>query len=350
MIEESPVPAATPVSYCSYFDHRYLARALCLYDSLCRHSSTFEWHVLALSGECERLLSELNLPQVKVTTLAEIEASQPELLQAKQNRSLVEYYFTLTAAFCRYAMDAVSNGALLTYLDSDLYFFRSPQPVFDELEESSVGIIEHRFSLPNRVMIANGIFNVGWVSFRKDADGVGCLTDWNKKCLDWCYDRVEAERFADQKYLDQWPKEFENVCVIEHRGANVGPWNVADFQLQPSPPKGCSPIAVDGTPLLFAHFQNVRRVGYRTYETGFDVYKIESSSRREIAKQIYAPYLRHLNRRERHLRKLRRDDQIPDASELRQPQTRAAYTPVRTLLQLPAKYISMNRQYNWITI
>ena len=74
-----------------------------------------------------------------------------------------------------------------------------------------------------------GIYNVGWVSVRRRDDGIAALRWWRERCIEWCYDRVEGDRFADQRYLDRLPELFAGVHVIEHLGANLAPWNFADL-------------------------------------------------------------------------------------------------------------------------
>ncbi len=34
---------------------------------------------------------------------------------------------------------------MLTYIDSDIFFFNSPEAIFNEIKGYSVGIIEHKF-------------------------------------------------------------------------------------------------------------------------------------------------------------------------------------------------------------
>ncbi len=341
---------STPIHFCTYFDHRYLVRALCLYDSLCEHSPPFVLHVLSLSEHCEQILRHLNLPFIQVTSLTDLENAKTELLEAKRNRSIVEYYFTLTSAFCQYLMDTVPTGTLLTYLDSDLYFFASPAPVLKELEGSAVGIIEHRFSKPNRERVTYGRFNVGWVSFRNEERGHRCLDDWYAQCLNWCYDRLEDERYADQKYLDKWPDQFPGVTTIQHHGANVGPWNIEDFHLKPGTSQGKSPIALDGSPLIFAHFQSVRRLGLRTFQTGFDLYAVAPSCRKQVSRQIYKPYLRHLLDKEKSLAKTESIKALLHEPELRHAKTMRNQLGLLSLARLPIDYLQMTRRYNWIRV
>src|ERR1051325_9889605 len=84
------------------------------------------------------------------------------------------------------------------------------------------------FSQQHRSREKFGIYNVGWVSFRNDARGRLVLRWWRERCVDWCFDVVEDARFGDQKYLDDWPQRFEGVHVVQHQGANLAAWNVAN--------------------------------------------------------------------------------------------------------------------------
>src|SRR5207237_5145326 len=102
----------------------------------------------------------------------------------------------------------------------------------------------------------SGIYTVGWVSFRRDADGLACLRWWRERCLEWCRDRHEDGRFADQKYLDDWPTRFEGVRVLQHKGANLAPWNLSNVTVQIREGR----IQADEEPLLFFHFHGLKQV------------------------------------------------------------------------------------------
>jgi hypothetical protein len=337
----------TPIHYCSYFDHRYLARALCLYDSLCKYSPPFVWHVLPLTETCERLMHRLELPWVQVTTLSDLEETMPKLRQAKSNRSIVEYYFTLTSALCRFTVDQIPADTLLTYLDSDLYFFDSPQFVFDELATASIGVIEHRFSERNKERICYGRFNVGWVSFRNSSTGRKCLDDWLDQCLNWCYDKLEDDRFADQKYLDAWPGHYGGLHIIQHPGANVGPWNVSDFVAANHIHSADERRKAN---LIFAHFQGVRYLGFRTYDTAFDEYEVDLNLRKEICNTIYRPYLKHLRLRQRMVASMLSLEDKVQGKELRSAKTLIPLRSFSSSIRFPKWFVRMMRRYCWVMV
>ena len=271
--------------FCTYFDRRYLPRGLALYRSLRDHCRPFRLHVLCLDQVCRRVLDDLNLPEVETTALAELEEADRELTAAKADRSLVEYYFTLTPAWSRFVLERRPEVDLLTYLDSDLYFFNSPEPLFEEFGSGSTAIIGHRFSPEWTDKIVYGRFNVGWISFRRDENGLACLEWWRRRCLEWCYDRLEGDRFADQKYLDQWPDRFKGVVELKHQGGNVAPWNVFGSDLSWTG----RTVTVNGQELVFYHFFKVKQLDRWTYDPNIARYGLEPSA--VLLDNVYGPYL-----------------------------------------------------------
>ena len=240
--------------YCGYFDHNYLPRALLTIRSLRLFDTSTPIYILALSDLCETILNELALPNVKVIPLRALEAAYPELDALKPTRTRVEYYFTLTPYLPHFIFASTPAGRV-TYIDMDLYFFSSPKPVLSALGEASVAITPHRFSAGYRHHFVFGFFNVAWITFRRCAEGLECLDAYKADCTAWCYDRPEEGRFADQKYLDSWPRRYPMLKVIEHKGVNLAPWNVDNYELGPSI-KRCWSMAIRwcSTTLLASRF------------------------------------------------------------------------------------------------
>jgi len=274
--------------FCTYFDHRYLPQGLALYHSLRQHCQSFHLWVLCLSEPCFDLLSSLELPNIGLINLEQLEHNNPELLKAKGNRSVIEYYFTCTPQLASFVLKQNLDINLITYLDADLFFYNDPAITFQEIGSRSVAIIGHKFPPHLKHHELYGVYNVGWVSFRRDEDGLACLNDWKNKCLAWCYDRVEEGRFADQKYLDYWQSDFNNVIALQHKGANVAPWNVANYNLSIQNDQ----ILVDNQPLVFYHFHGVKKKANHEFNLGFGEYNIQPSD--ILVNQVYLVYLRVL--------------------------------------------------------
>ena len=67
-------------SFCTLFDSNYLPRGLALYRSLQRHCPAFRLWVFCMDIEAERILRQLDLPDLTIVPLVELERHDSELL------------------------------------------------------------------------------------------------------------------------------------------------------------------------------------------------------------------------------------------------------------------------------
>lgn len=238
--------------FCTYFDSNYLLRGITLYRSLKKHCETpFRFYALCLDEDAFNALTKLGEENIVPVELKDVEQWDHELLAAKENRSRIEYYFTLSPILPLYVFDRFQGVDAVTYLDADLMFFSSPEPIYGELGERSIFVTEHRFSEKLKEAARYGRFNVQCQTFRNDDIGLACLHRWREQCLEWCYDRLEDGKFADQKYLDEWPGLYGDSLVISrHPGIGVAPWNIASLAIRSQEGE----ITVDGESLVFYHF------------------------------------------------------------------------------------------------
>jgi len=242
----------TTRSYCTYFDSNYLIKGLALIESLNRwESSAFRLFVVCLDDLTRELLEKLRCPNLVLVPLAEIEAGDAALEEARGNRTRVEYYWTLTPTVIRRFLAEVAPGDSVTYLDADLFFYSSPEPIFEEFAGHSVLIHGHRFSPSQKSLEVFGKYNVGLLCFRRDDQGLEVLNWWRERCNEWCYDRPEDGKYGDQLYLNDWPECFPGVRVLEHIGAGVAPWNNDQYAYGTD---GAGRPLVNGRALIFYHF------------------------------------------------------------------------------------------------
>jgi hypothetical protein len=274
--------------YCTYFDHNYLSRGLALYQSLQRHSPGAQLWVLCLSAECHRILVALDLPGIAPVRLEDFEATDPEVAATRTGRSLVEYYFTCSPAWILYVLAQELGAEWVTYLDGDLYFFASPEVIYSELQDATIAVIPHRYAPNLEKRRSFGTYNVGWVGTRNDPDGIAVIKWWRERCIEWCHDYVDGDRYADQGYLDSFSRISARVKAIGNVGANLAPWNIRNYRIDYRDGQ----VMIDATALVFFHFQGLRK-GLRWFI--FNSHRIFGAPfSRGTRDRIYRPYVDEL--------------------------------------------------------
>ena len=250
--------------FCTLFDSAYLPRAVVLARSLAATCPSFCLRAFCMDEKAHELLDALALPGVVSIGPGELEAADPELRSVKARRTRAEYCWTATPAVCLQSLEREPVLEAITYLDADLMFFADPHAIFDELGRGSILLTAHRHTRRRgQGAPPEGIFNVQFITFRRDEHGLAALRWWRERCLERCELAPEEGVWGDQKYLDDWPERFGGVHVLEHPGA-LGPWNVASHALEQ---QGES-VLTDGVRLVFFHF------------TAFDLYRGLASLRR----------------------------------------------------------------------
>ncbi len=276
-------------AYCTMFDSGYLARGLALIHSLRTQGVHDDIWVLCLDETTESFLERLALPGVHTTTPEALEQYSPGLEASRTTRSRVEFFFTCTPALVRFVLAQEEEVTLewVVYLDSDMYFYTNPTHLFAAMGSGDVGIVPHRF--PDRLhhLQQYGTFNVAWVMFRNTTEGIACVEWWRDRCIEWCFDRRDGGRYADQGYLDQFSKLFPTTVVLKDPGINVAPWNLGRHTISAHD----DAISVDGCPLVFYHFHGLRKRENWIYPN-LAMYKTQLEP--VVRDKIYLPYIADL--------------------------------------------------------
>ncbi|WP_316840672.1 hypothetical protein [Pedobacter gandavensis] len=277
--------------YCTLFDVNYLPNFLALYDSLLHTSTKLKIYAFCMDQKSYDYLSKYqgnSVGEIVCVNLSQLMNEFPILTELKQQRSIVEFYFSCSPFICSYVFLKEQSCALLTYLDADLYFFSSAEKIYEEIGDASVAIIEHKFHGWGKRYMKYGRFNVGWVSFRRDTEGQKCLKSWLNDCQEWCFDYYDeaGQRFGDQKYLDKWEHEFSGVKIIKQKGANVAPWNAGQYKISKN---AQNQIFIDQDVLVFYHFASFKKIAPDTYTTSMSRYMVRPCP--VLKTDIYKKYL-----------------------------------------------------------
>jgi hypothetical protein len=273
--------------FCTLLDSNYLFKAVAMHRSLQRHCPSFHLTVFCFDELAEEMFAKLELPNLSTVPLAGLEDFDSELLAVKEDRTPVEYCWTSTPALPLYMFDARPELDEVTYLDADLLFFADPEPLFEEMGDDSVLITPHRYSERYKGFEESGIYNVQFLTFRRDARSLECLQWWHDRCIEWCYYRLEDGKLGDQKYLDDWPERFQGIHVLRHIGGGLGPWNINQYEVR----RDGERVWVDDTELVFYHYHRVKMLGAGGYDWNPPGYSI-SEHEFEV---VYKPYMAALD-------------------------------------------------------
>ena len=119
---------------------------------------------------------------------------------------------------------------------------------------------------------------------------MACLNSWTDNCIKWCYQRLEGEKYADQKYLDYWQRDFEGIYIIKNIGANLAIWNIGNYNISLKNNR----VYVNENVLIFFHFANLKQIDSNTFKT--DLSRVFVRCTGVIKNNIYMPYLKRLSK------------------------------------------------------
>ena len=283
------------MTFCTLFDSYYLDKGIALYRSLERTAGDqFKLYIFCFDEKSYEVLEAMKLE--KAILIKSSVFDNDILLRLKEERSKAEYCWTCTPQTIEYVLDHY-NEESVTYIDADIYFFSSPQPLFDEIKkaEANVVITEHRFadSIHGRRMLRrSGKYCVEFNYFDQSENSRECLSWWKEKCIEWCYHIYEPERMGDQKYLEKFPMLFKGVHELQHVGGGVAPWNLEQYSLIRNDKiagiKLGNKSSHEEFDLIFYHFQNIR------YLSSDCINVYSGTHDKELKDAIYLPYLREI--------------------------------------------------------
>jgi hypothetical protein len=279
--------------FCTLFNSNYLDRGLLLYKSLVNILENFTVYILAMDDECYNVLLNKELEHARIIKLSQFE--NDELLKVKYNRSFAEYCWTCTPFLIKYVLNKYEE-MICTYIDADTYFYNNPALIFKEMRKmnKTVVIVPHNF--PQDKKYAKnckllGTYCVEFNTFVNERRALLVLKSWCEDCLRSC--ALNNETWGDQKYLEKWATN-DCVCVLENRGAGLGPWNIMSYNDAQVEETLCvySKEVNKTLPLIFYHFESIKIFNNNLVE--INVYHIFKRYDKHLIKKLYIPYLQSL--------------------------------------------------------
>jgi hypothetical protein len=123
-----------------------------------------------------------------------------------------------------------------------------------------------------------GIYIEGWLSFCRDKSALACVLWWRDVSKGVSTKRRTGD-FADQTYLDDWPKRFDNVVACSTKGRI---WRRGISTIYRLGGLRRNTVRVDGQTLIFFHLHALKESESMGIRPRLDRIRRESIERPEI--------------------------------------------------------------------
>lgn len=268
----------------------HLFKLIPMYISLKENCKSFKLYILCANNSVYNILNKIKFENIILIQLTDIEDFEKSLKKAKESRSFHEYCWTLKPVLLHYIMNRYDEAQYYAHLDADLFFFSNVEEIFNENPKATIFLTDHRNSEEfKQYYELSGLYNSGFVGFRNNNISKKAVRLWMDRCIKKCtavYDK-ENKTFGDQRYVEDWPKIFQNVHVVNSIGANAAFWNIKQYKVS----KKGDNIFLNDEKLLFYHYSGLSIIGPKEFDLSY-YYHIEDNN---IVNYIYVPYINILS-------------------------------------------------------
>ena len=144
------------------------------------------------------------------------------------------------------------------YFDPDIKVYLPIKPVFDALDNGASVVLTPHLTMPaetdttpnDLTIMQAGIYNLGFVAFRRQNEVEEVLRWWARRLRFQCINAQAQGVFVDQKFVDLVPGFLDEVAILRTPTLNVAYWNLMQRELK----QGHDQWFVDSQPLIFFHF------------------------------------------------------------------------------------------------
>lgn len=211
-------------NFVACFDINYNVQALALIESIEKNVKDYQFFIFCMDESSFKTIDNLKNKKIKVFLFEDFEDSL--LKKLKKQRKANEYFWTITPRLPLIIFDNFDQIDQVTYIDTDIFFLKSPDEIYKDFQETKKDILltKHNYSPKYDKSEISGKFCVQFLIINRE--GYDIIKNWELLCNEWCYDRIEKNRYGDQKYLDDWPEKYKDrIYIVKNRNLFQGPWN-----------------------------------------------------------------------------------------------------------------------------
>lgn len=234
--------------FCTLSDKNYLANGIALCENInekCREQHKLLFY-LCLDNET---FTQLNLVKKENPFLIPVQLETIKTYLPKQFKCLVQnhesrpidtsdgqssFHWAMAPLFTNYILNILNTQECM-YIDSDIYFYQTPEDIFDVCRNHDVGLITHKHVRLEKMRRNVGYYNVGIIYFQNTTFGSACCRWWQDVVVDtnnpW-YNPFGS--CGDQKYLEIFKDIFPflSIKIIDEAIGHSAPWNLGSSTIE----------------------------------------------------------------------------------------------------------------------
>jgi hypothetical protein len=274
--------------------NNYLAQAKVLQKSFINHNSDYKF-IIGLVDKLDPSINYENEFENAVIVIDEKIVKGYEGLVAKFD--IIELNTAVKPFFIQYLIKKFSPS-FVHYLDPDIKVYGSLSVLDEEMNGKSLLLTPHFYTpVPDdgltpfeNLALNHGIYNLGYLGVNaKHSETAPFLDWWSLRTSNHGFSRVCNGFFVDQLWINLVPIFFKDVCISNHFGSNIGPWNLHERSLSAD---GKSVLMKnERVPLLFYHFSSYSYTKPDLLSRHYNRYSL--SDRPDLIK-LYGDYLSDL--------------------------------------------------------
>lgn len=237
----------------------HLAHCKTMADSFVQHNTDYK----VIIGLVDKVNGRFDVAEFLPYLLVEVDmigALDFETMAAQY--TIIELNCAMKSFMAQYIFKKYCPDILL-YLDSDMWVLHDLAVVEDALFQNDILITPHFMTpmpdgekLPlERDVLRSGIYNAGFIGFRKSETVDQFLQWWSFHMQTECHYNFAEGMAVDQVWLNLAPLFFKRVGIFDHKGANVAYWNLHERSLSFTDNKI---LVNESDPLLFLHISGYK--------------------------------------------------------------------------------------------
>jgi hypothetical protein len=279
------------VSFLTYFTKEFLIQGTIAIESFIKFNPDSIGFVVCLDKvSADYLRKKKYGPEIYVYELIELPSIYRIFKKFLLTRSFAESIISIKPILIYEFIHEIPKGQSIIYFDADIFFFSPLNRIKSVIQDSELVLSRHLFPKSRESSKIFGVYNGGLIIFRNSKISISLLKEWKNLCIEWCELKVYQDKFADQKYLEQFAF-LDGVHTLSDPGVNNGQYYFLETRKVNFSSKK-SLIFIDDFSVICFHFHGIR-VHKNFIATGFNRYG-PIKNRLKIFLKLYWPYVRLL--------------------------------------------------------